>query len=86
MWPYLTDKVAESVRNTHKDTTDYTVIEFFNKLKVDKAKEMLIEGDKKVKEVAHALGYTDEFYFSRLFKRVEGVSPSEYYSKNIHGI
>lgn len=71
---------------TFKETTGYTVIEFFNKMKIDRAKELLIEGDKKVKEVSQALGYTDEFYFSRIFKRIEGISPSEYYSKNVHGI
>ena len=35
-----------------KETTGYSVIKFFNKIKVDKAKELIIEGDKKVKEVA----------------------------------
>ena len=62
-----------------KETTGYSVIEFFNKIKVDKAKELIIEGDKKVKEVAQILGFTDEFYFSRIFKKIEGISPSEFY-------
>jgi AraC-type DNA-binding domain-containing proteins len=53
-------------------------------LKIDKAKELLIEGNKKVKEVAYELGYTNEFYFSRIFKRIEGLSPSEFYSKNVY--
>ncbi|MNN92612.1 HTH-type transcriptional activator Btr [compost metagenome] len=69
-----------------KEITEYTVIEFFNKLKVDKAKDMILEGDKKIKEVAQALGITDEFYFSRLFKKIEGISPSEFYSKNVHDV
>ena len=69
-----------------KETTGYSVIEFFNKMKVDKAKELIIEGDKKVKEVAQVLGFTDEFYFSRIFKKIEGISPSEFYSKNVHGV
>jgi len=68
-----------------KETTGYSVIKFFNKIKVDKAKELIIEGDKKVKEVAHILGFTDEFYFSRIFKKIEGVSPSEFYRSNVHG-
>ena len=68
-----------------KETTGYSVIEFFNKLKVDKAKELIIEGDKKVKEVAQILGFTDEFYFSRIFKKIEGISPSEFQRRNVHG-
>lgn len=69
-----------------KNTTGYSVIEYFNKIKIDKAKELIIEGDKKIKEVAQVLGFTDEFYFSRIFKRIEGTSPSEFYSKNVHGV
>ncbi|KIL41219.1 AraC family transcriptional regulator [Gordoniibacillus kamchatkensis] len=69
-----------------KEITGYSIIEFFNKMKMDKAKEMILEGNRKIKEVAGALGYTDEFYFSRLFKKTEGISPSEYYSKNVHGV
>lgn len=69
-----------------KEATGYSVIEFFNRMKIDKAKELIIDGDKKVKQVAQALGYADEFYFSRLFKKIEGMSPSEYYSKNVHGV
>lgn len=70
---------------TFKDTTGYSVIGFFNKIEIDKAKELIIEGNKKVKEIAQELGFADEFYFSRIFKRIEGISPSEYYSKNVHG-
>ena len=61
-----------------KDATGYPIIAYFNKMKIDKAKELLIEGNKKVKEVAYALGYTNEFYFSRMFKRTEGLSPKEF--------
>ncbi|UKI34285.1 MAG: helix-turn-helix domain-containing protein [Lentisphaeria bacterium] len=31
-----------------------------------------------VKEVAGALGFSSEFYFSKFFKRLSGMSPSEY--------
>ena len=68
-----------------KEITGYTIIEFFNKIKMDKAKELLLEGNNKIKEVAGALGYADEFYFSRVFKKTEGLSPSEFHSKNVHG-
>jgi len=67
-----------------KEATGYPIILYFNKMKIEKAKELLIEGNKKVKEVAYELGYTNEFYFSRIFKRIEGLSPREYYSKNVY--
>ncbi|MNI36476.1 HTH-type transcriptional activator Btr [compost metagenome] len=66
-----------------KEITGYSVIEFFNKLKMDKAKALLLEDGMKIKDVAQTLGYSDEFYFSRLFKKMEGVSPSEFQSKNV---
>lgn len=69
-----------------KGITGYSIIEFFNKMKIDKAKELIVEGDIKIKEVAQSLGFTDEFYFSRIFKRMTGISPSEFQSKNVHGV
>lgn len=69
---------------TFKEATGYPIIKYFNKMKIEKAKELLIDGNKKVKEVAYELGYTNEFYFSRMFKRVEGLSPKEFYSKNVY--
>ncbi|KAA1181883.1 AraC family transcriptional regulator [Paenibacillus sp. B2(2019)] len=69
-----------------KDITGYSIIVFFNKMKIDKAKELILEGDIKIKAVAQTLGFTDEFYFSRIFKRMTGISPSEFQSKNVHGV
>ncbi|MDS0525984.1 AraC family transcriptional regulator [Clostridium sp. SHJSY1] len=85
----LSDMVELSptyLSRTFKDITGYSVIEFFNKIKIDKAKELIIDGNNKVKEVANKLGFSDEFYFSRIFKKIEGMSPSEFYSKNVHEV
>lgn len=70
---------------TFKDTTGYSIIDFFNRIKISKAKALIVVGDKKIKEISEALGFKDEFYFSRLFKKTEGMSPKEFYSKNVHG-
>jgi YesN/AraC family two-component response regulator len=84
----LSDMVGLSptyLSRAFKERTGYSLIHFFNKLKIDKAKELIIDGDRKIKEVAKELGFGDEFYFSRLFKKIEGVSPLDFYNNNVHG-
>lgn len=43
-----------------------------------RARDLLARTDKKVREVASDLGFRDEFYFSRFFKKMTGRSPQEY--------
>ena len=53
-------------------------VDFFNRLRIQKACQRLITTDLSVKEVAFSLGYTDPYYFSRSFKKTMGVSPLGY--------
>ena len=53
-------------------------IDFFIRLRMRHACRLLDETTLNVKEVAAALGYDDPFYFSRVFKAVNNVSPSRY--------
>lgn len=46
--------------------------------RIRKAREELAEGTRSVKEIAAACGYPDANYFSRAFKKIVGVTPSEY--------
>ena len=57
-----------------------TVIEVNKQL--DKRKVTRIIGKVKVHEIAEELGYSDSFHFSRTFKRMVGVSPTEFKKKN----
>lgn len=52
--------------------------EYINICKVTEAKRLLEEENMKVYEAAEALGFESAFYFSKVFKRVEGVSPTDY--------
>ncbi len=52
--------------------------EYINACKVKEARRLLDEGSLKVYEVADMLGFESSFYFSKVFKKVEGVSPTEY--------
>lgn len=48
------------------------------RLKLEAAKRFLLQDGLSVKQCAEQLGYSSEFHFSRLFKRVEGMSPSHF--------
>jgi len=54
------------------------VIEYINSMKVSNAKELLCQSDKTIKEVAYLVGFKDEKYFMKLFKRYEGITPSQF--------
>ena len=47
-------------------------------LRIERAREMLLQGDRKICEIAMALGFFDQSHFSRAFRRMTGVSPGEY--------
>ena len=64
-----------------KRCTGCPPIDYFIRLRMHHACELLKAGAPHVKEVAAALGYDDPFYFSRVFKSVNRIAPSEYRSK-----
>lgn len=53
-------------------------IDYFIRLRMERARELLESTSSSVKEIAAALGYHDPFYFSRVFKSVNSVAPSAY--------
>ena len=53
---------------------------WLNEFRVEKAKEQLAATRLSVREVSLACGYADANYFARVFKRVTGMTPSEYRS------
>ncbi len=61
-----------------KEMTGFGVTEYQNQVKVNKAKDFLLSGECNVTEAAHIVGFSNIYYFSRLFKRITGINPSEY--------
>lgn len=58
--------------------TRHAPIDFFIHLKMKEACKLLRSTDLYVYEVAQRLGYKDQYYFSRIFKKVVGIPPNEY--------
>ena len=64
--------------HTFKRETDYTLLNYLTRCRIRKAMELLRGGKLKIYEVAERVGYRDITHFSSTFKKVTGISPSEY--------
>ncbi|GLX67575.1 AraC family transcriptional regulator [Paenibacillus glycanilyticus] len=65
-----------------KQQVGATFIDYLTGLRIDKAKQLIASADElALKEVCFEVGYKDPNYFSRVFKRVTGVTPTEFRSQ-----
>jgi len=77
----LADELAISLRQLQrifKEKLDTTPTNFITTLKMEEAAKMLLKSNNNISEIAYALGFTDPAYFTRLFKKYFGKSPSEF--------
>ncbi len=72
---YLTSNYFEKI---FKKETGYSIIKYFNYLKLEKAKALITEQEKSLEEISIQIGFNDYNYFSRLFKKYYCISPNEY--------
>lgn len=61
-----------------KARTGHSPLSYFNLLKIRHACLLLDETDMKINSVCHKVGITDPYYFSRVFSKVMGMSPTAY--------
>ena len=65
-----------------KQLFDDNFINYLTKIRIDRAKVLLKDISFNIKEVGKSVGYADSNYFTKVFKRSVGISPSEYRSKH----
>lgn len=61
-----------------KQQTGLSFSRYLNKIRVEKAKELLTGSGRPVSEIARAVGYLEGNYFCRVFKKMTGTTPGEY--------
>lgn len=66
-----------------KKETDYTVAAYITRVRMRTAMKLLSDCRNKVYEVAEQVGYRDVAHFSSSFKRIVGVTPSEYQDRSM---
>jgi signal transduction histidine kinase/DNA-binding NarL/FixJ family response regulator len=69
---------ARQLQRRLKKLTRLTAAGFIKAMRLEHAARLLRKHDVQVQEVAHAVGYEDAGYFSKLFRQAYGVPPSEY--------
>ena len=69
-----------SIKRIFKEVTGYSIIAYLINLRLQKAKELLVETSLPIENIATGLGYSNIYYFSTAFKKRWGVSPSRYRS------
>ena len=88
--PLTLEEVAEHVElspyyfsKLFKDRFGMTFIDYLTEVRIEKAKQEMSDEWKSLKEICFLVGYNDPNYFSRVFKKWTGLSPTEY-RKKIH--
>jgi AraC-like DNA-binding protein len=70
-------------RAFHRDL-DQTIKGYMNNRLNQKACDLILLTDLKIKDIAHSLDYEDEYYFIRFFKKMNGIPPLQYRSRVNH--
>ena len=68
------------LQNVFQKEVGMGVIEYFSKMKIESAKHMIRIGSLNFTQISEQLGYASIHYFSRQFKKMTGMTPSEYAS------
>ena len=66
------------IRRVYKLQTHKTIIQRLEEIRMEKAKQLLMEKHYKNSDIAEMTGYCDQYYFSKRFKLYYGCSPSEF--------
>lgn len=61
-----------------KEQLSVNFSDYIASLRIQRAKELLRDDSLSIQKISEIVGYNDYFYFTKVFKKVEGISPSKY--------
>ncbi|WP_160723815.1 response regulator [Bacillus sp. USDA818B3_A] len=68
----------EYISRKFKQEFNVNISDYIVKVRIERAKALLKNSELKIYEIANMVGYQDDKYFRKVFKKVEGVTPNEY--------
>lgn len=79
------DDVAKEINMSYhyfskffKDSTGKNFVDYLTELRIEKSKKILKDSRVNIKEVCYEVGYNDPNYFSKIFKKITGITPTDY--------
>jgi len=66
------------ISRVYRQLNQHTIVDAINQVRMKHAKQMLSQTEMSVADIATKTGYTSSSYFHRMFKKIYGVTPSEY--------
>jgi two-component system response regulator YesN len=85
MYPITIEEISESIHlssnyvgRQYKKETGENVLQHLNEYRIEKAKQLLIEGKYQISEITFKVGYSNPAYFSNVFSKITGVSPKKF--------
>ncbi|MFK7691237.1 helix-turn-helix domain-containing protein [Paenibacillus sp. HJGM_3] len=77
----LVDRTPSYVITTFREVTGMTPIDYLHHLRISAAKDLLMQTELSIVQIAEYLGFCDPSYFNRVFKKTLGLPPSEFVPK-----
>ena len=88
--PITVEEIAASVNlspsyftKLFKEATSFSPYDYLLHVRLEKAKELLEDMTVNIKDVGSSVGYRDSNYFTKVFKRIVGVTPTEYRTQKL---
>jgi len=74
----VSDMNYDYFRHVFKEAYGMSPVQYINRLKIENAKELIASRLYSVQEIAELTGFSNQYYFSRCFKTLTGVTPTQY--------
>lgn len=68
-----------------KKVTGQTIFKYLNRVRINHAKALILNSPWKMSKIGEKVGFPDEYYFSRVFKKYTGKPPTEYAKEGLSG-
>jgi two-component system response regulator YesN len=66
-----------------RQISGHSFVDYLKKIRIERSKELLVQSDLKINEIGKQVGYSNSYYFIKVFKDMMGLTPGEY--KKMYG-